>query len=76
MDDEFDAAKEWLKFAKQYQVDLVACVSASERRGVLNDQQSNELGKGIANMDPIFRIAGLATFHDASMCSDKTVAFK
>lgn len=74
--DEFDSVSEWVKLAEQYQLNLVVCVSAAERRGVLNDEQAREHNKCSANLHPIFSVAGLGELHAASLASDRTVSFK
>ena len=74
--DEFDAVSEWADFAAAHQVALIACVSAAERRGVLNAEQAIEFAKQSANLHPQFKIAGLGALHQAALDSDRMVSFK
>lgn len=76
LSDEFDAATEWQELAKDYAIPLISCVSASERRGILSEDQAKENGKTAANLSSVFEIAGLGTLIDASLESDRTVTFK
>ena len=76
LDDEFNCIDEWVAFAKGNDVPLVACVSAAERRGILNAEQADEFAKDADNVHPIFQIEGLGVLHDASLSSDRTVTFK
>lgn len=75
LSDEFDTLSAWLELAKQG-VDLVTCVSASERRGMLNSEQSDELGLEQHNLHAAFKSAGLGVLHQASLEADRTVTFK
>ena len=80
LDDEFNAVESWIDFSKQNNVDLVVCVSAAERRGVMETEQVKEFSKepanGFGNLHPIFSVAGLGVLHEASLESDRTVTFK
>ncbi len=74
--DEFDSVTQWQKLAEQHSVELVVCVSAAERRGVLNQQQAQEHGRDSDNLHPSFSVVGLGEFQAASLESDRTVSFK
>ena len=76
LNDEFEPASAWAGFSQQHRVDLVVCVSAAERRGVMSDEQAKEFAKGHGNLHSAFLIAGLGALHEASLNSDRTVAFK
>ena len=76
LDDEFEPVSMWVKFSKEHGVDLVVCVSAAERRGVMSDAQASEFAKGHGNVNSAFSIAGLGALHDASLSSERTVTFK
>lgn len=76
LSDEFDAVMAWAEFSKKNKVDLVVCVSAAERRGVMGNEQANEFSKTNSNLHPAFSIAGLGALHEASLTSDRTVTFK
>jgi tRNA 2-thiouridine synthesizing protein D len=74
--DEFDAPTAWAEFSANSGANLVVCVSAAERRGVLNESQALEFAKQAHNLHPSFSVEGLGVFHDASLQSDRTVTFK
>ena len=76
LDDEFNAVDQWQDFHKQTKTPLVVCVSAAERRGILNQEQAAEFGKESANLAGCFTVQGLGALHDASLESDRTVTFK
>lgn len=74
--DEFDATTQWQELSDSYRFPLMVCVSASERRGVLNAEQMEELDKETCNMHPAFSVVGLTSFHSACIDADRTVTFK
>ena len=76
MSDEPQLVEDWSQFSRQHDTPLVVCVSAAERRGVLNEEQAAEYGKDSNNLHPQFSVAGLGVFHEASLESDRTVSFK
>lgn len=74
--DEFDAVNEWVEFAASHAIKLVACVSAAERRGILNLDQAKEFAEPSANMHPQIQVAGLGALHQAALDSERMVSFK
>jgi len=81
--DEFDAPQAWSELAAEYAIPLLVCVSAAERRGVIGEDQAEELTEDkaalkhlSANLHPSFAIAGLGALHEASMVAERTVTFK
>ena len=76
LSDEFDAPTAWVDFAEAHALELVVCVSAAERRGVINADQAAEFSKSVANLHSKFSVAGLGVLHAASLESDRTVSFK
>ena len=76
LSDEYDAVNAWVSFAKRSGSDLVVCVSAGERRGVLGQEQLAELNQVASNMHSSFRVEGLGVLHQACLTADRTVTFK
>jgi tRNA 2-thiouridine synthesizing protein D len=76
LSDEFEPVSAWASFSQEHGVDLVVCVSAAERRGVMSDEQAKEFAKGHGDLHSAFSIAGLGALHEASLDSDRTVTFK
>lgn len=76
LEDEFEPVTAWSDFSTEHRVELIVCVSAAERRGVMSDDQANEFSKGRGNLHPAFLIAGLGVMHEASLVADRTVTFK
>lgn len=76
LDDEFNALEQWQNFYKSTNTPLLVCVSAAERRGILNAEQAADFDKDTDNLAPFFEVQGLGALHDASLVSDRTVTFK
>ena len=74
--DEFHAVDAWVEYAERTSTDLVVCVSAAERRGILGSEQAIEFDKATHNLHASFKVEGLGALHEASLASDRTVSFK
>ncbi len=74
--DEFDAVNQWAEFSAQHGCELVVCVSAGERRGVIGAEQAGEFGLPGSNMHAAFRVEGLGVLQAASLEADRMVTFK
>ena len=74
--DEFNDNESWVEFSQNNNIELVVCVSAAERRGIISEAQHIELAKESNNLHAAFMIAGLGALHEASLNSDRTVTFK
>lgn len=62
--DDRNVVKNWQKLAADYKVDLVVCVAAGMRRGIVD----SSLAEG-------FRISGLGQLIEAGIQSDRMVTF-
>ncbi len=74
-DDELQLTKLWSALAKQYTIDLLVCISAAQRRGLLSaeetklrKQQDNQLADG-------FRIGGLGQWLETLLTADRVLVF-
>ena len=73
--DEHSVIEHWIKLKEQYELDLVVCVAAALRRGVVNDEEAKRYEKNGANLHSIFEISGLGQLVDASINSDRVISF-
>ncbi|WP_091385023.1 sulfurtransferase complex subunit TusD [Microbulbifer marinus] len=73
--DELDLLAGWQALQQQHQLDLVVCIAAAQRRGVLSDSEANRLEKPAANLAPGFELAGLGQLADAVAQSDRLITF-
>ncbi len=74
-DDEPQVVKRWSDLARDHKIDLVVCVSAAQRRGLLNSPEAKEAGKGDNDLAEGFRISGLGQLIEAIIESDRLMIF-
>ena len=65
----------WAELAEQHDLDMVVCVAAAQRRGVVDEGEAKRNGKDATNIDPRFRISGLGQLVEAAVQSDRLVVF-
>ncbi|PHM35591.1 sulfurtransferase complex subunit TusD [Xenorhabdus innexi] len=73
--DEVDLVRAWQSLAAQHQFELFICVAAALRRGVVDEQQANELNLAGANLADGFELSGLGSLAEAMMLCDRVVQF-
>lgn len=76
LSDELDLGQQWAALSEQFGISLSVCVSASERRGVMNPEQATQAGKPVANMRSEFAIVGLGVLQEQALSSDRCVSFR
>ncbi len=67
--------KRWTELAEKHKLDLVVCIAAAQRRGLLDDNESKRHGKDASNIAPGFRISGLGQLIEAGIQADRLVTF-
>jgi tRNA 2-thiouridine synthesizing protein D len=65
----------WSSLAADYQIDLVVCVAAAQRRGIVDATEAQQQHLKITNLAPGFRIAGLGQLIEAAVESDRFIVF-
>ncbi len=75
--DERNVQKNWSDLAEAHGLDMVVCIAAAQRRGILDESEAKRHGKGegAANLAPGFRISGLGQLIDAGIRADRLVVF-
>ena len=73
--DEINLPDFWAELATQYQFPLEVCVSASLRRGVMNEQEAEQLSLSQFNLKPPFVLSGLGQLAELSARCDRLVQF-
>jgi tRNA 2-thiouridine synthesizing protein D len=73
--DERDIVKRWSELAEKHDLDLVVCVAAAQRRGIVDEDEQKRHGKDVNNIAPGFRISGLGQLIEAGIESDRVVVF-
>ena len=65
----------WIDLAEKYTLDLVVCVAAAQRRGIVDEDEMKRQGKDATNIAPQFRISGLGQLIEAGIQSDRLMVF-
>lgn len=74
-DDELNMSGAWSRLAEQYAIDLVVCISAAQRRGLLCQDEARRQGLADNDLAEGFRIAGLGQWLEASQQADRCLVF-
>lgn len=65
----------WSALGQEHNLDLVVCIAAAQRRGLLDDNEAKRQGKDASNIAPAFRISGLGQLVEAGIQCDRLVTF-
>ena len=65
----------WSELAEKHGLDMVVCVAAAQRRGIVDADEAKRHGKDAHNIAPGFRISGLGQLIEAGILADRLVAF-
>jgi len=65
----------WSDLAEEHGTDLVICVAAAMRRGILDDDMAEKHGLDASNLAAGFRISGLGQLIEAGIQADRLVVF-
>jgi tRNA 2-thiouridine synthesizing protein D len=74
-DDEPHTTKLWSELAQQHGLDLVVCISAAQRRGLLCTDEAQRQGKLDNDLADGFRISGLGQLLEATLEADRFIVF-
>ncbi len=73
--DERHIQKNWTALAQENDIDMVVCIAAAQRRGILDENEAKRQGKGAANLAGGFRISGLGQLIEMGIECDRMVMF-
>jgi tRNA 2-thiouridine synthesizing protein D len=65
----------WTELQKEHELDLVVCIAAAQRRGLLDEDEAKRQGKDANNIAEGFRISGLGQLIEAGIEADRLVVF-
>ncbi len=65
----------WSELAEKHNLDLVVCIAAAQRRGLLDENEMKRQGKDAHNIASGFRISGLGQLIEAGVQCDRLVVF-
>ncbi|BCG63584.1 MAG: tRNA 2-thiouridine synthesizing protein D [Methyloprofundus sp.] len=75
LDDEQQFVARWSALAQEFNVDLVVCISAAQRRGLLEANEAKRVGKVDNDVADGFRIAGLGQWVESVLLADRYIEF-
>ena len=73
--DDRQLQKEWSDLAKEHNLDMVICIAAAQRRGLMDENEAKRQGKNADNISEGFHISGLGQLIEGSIQSDRTIVF-
>ena len=73
--DDRNITKRWAELAEEHELDLVVCVAAAQRRGIVDPDEKKRHGKDADNIAPGFRISGLGQLIEAGIQADRLITF-
>ncbi len=73
--DDRNIVTRWSDLAAEHELDLVLCVAAAQRRGIVDEGEMERNGKDANNIAPGFRISGLGQLIEAGIQADRLVVF-
>ncbi|MCG6870677.1 MAG: sulfurtransferase complex subunit TusD [Gammaproteobacteria bacterium] len=73
--DDRNITREWSSLAKEHELDLVVCIAAAQRRGLLDADEAKRHGKDADNIAEGFRISGLGQLIEVAIQADRLMVF-
>ena len=73
--DDRNIGKLWQELAKENDMDMVVCIAAAQRRGMMDADEAKRQGLDANNIAEGFRISGLGQLIEAGIESDRLIVF-
>ncbi len=73
--DDRNVSAQWSALAKEHDLDMVVCIAAAQRRGIMDTDEAKRQGLDADNLAEGFRISGLGQLIEAGIESDRLVVF-
>ncbi len=73
--DERNIQQNWTELGRKYDIDLVICIAAAQRRGLLDENEAKRQGKDADNIAEGFRISGLGQLIEMGIQTDRLMIF-
>ncbi len=73
--DDRNITTRWRELAEKHNLDMVLCITAAQRRGLLDPDAAKRAGKDTSNMAQGFNISGLGQLIDAGIQADRLLVF-
>ena len=73
--DEPKAHEAWQALAKEHDIDLVVCIAAAVKRGVIDANEASRYGHVSDSLAEGFTLSGLGQLVDATASADRVITF-
>lgn len=73
--DETNLTRRWQQLAKEHNVELIVCIAAAVRRGVMDEREANRYEHSADNLAEGFELSGLGQLVDATIGADRVITF-
>ncbi|MCK5609085.1 sulfurtransferase complex subunit TusD [Candidatus Pacearchaeota archaeon] len=73
--DERNVVARWSELAEEYGIDLVICIAAAQRRGIMDADEAERHGHAASNLAAGFRLSGLGQLIEAGIEADRLLVF-
>ncbi len=73
--DEYDLCQQWQQLAEDQKIDMVVCIAAALKRGVIDSHEARRFEKDTDNLAAGFTLSGLGQLVDAAIESDRLITF-
>lgn len=73
--DENNMEQLWREFAEHEKVELIVCIAAAVRRGLLNEEEAKRYDKPASNIQSPFIVSGLGQMIEAAVLADRSITF-
>lgn len=73
--DEYSLTNEWQDLAIGKNIDMIVCIAAALRRGVIDTDEQKRYEKAASNLAAPFVLGGLGQLLDATVSSDRLITF-
>jgi tRNA 2-thiouridine synthesizing protein D len=73
--DDRNISAQWTALAKENNLDMVVCIAAAQRRGLMDADEAKRQGLDANNITEGFRISGLGQLIEAGIESDRLIVF-
>lgn len=73
--DDRNIVQRWSELGEAHGLDMVCCVAAAQRRGIVDADEMKRNAKDAHNLAPGFRISGLGQLVEAAIQADRLVVF-
>ncbi|MDJ0779527.1 MAG: sulfurtransferase complex subunit TusD [Gammaproteobacteria bacterium] len=73
--DDRNISQRWSELGAEHDLELIVCVAAAQRRGLLDADEAKRAGKDSDNIAEGFQISGLGQLIDAGIQADRLLVF-